>query len=201
MGMSIGGHLGYATALRLQARGREIAGLCLVDSFMIETSKPTSGWQGRALAQGIDLLRKGQFTDLVRFARSKAWRALLRLGGKPLLNVLGRVSASGGMNSMLASDAVAEQELSMRVLIGHLAPWLVELDREPVPLIAPVALLRTRVSEHDDKAWMRRCPYVTIHEVPGTHHTLFELENIRAMRVAFGAAASEFDRAALGTSA
>jgi thioesterase domain-containing protein len=204
MGMSLGGHLGYATALRLQARGREIAGLCVVDSFMIETSKPTAGWQGRALSQGMDLLRKGRFMDLARFARSKAWRALLRVGGKPLLNLLGRFSASGGMNSVLAADAVAEQELSMRLLIGHLAPWLVELDREPVPLLAPVALLRTKASARDDIAWMRRCPYLSIHEVPGTHQTLFEAEHLGELRKAFGTAAMEFDRAAsfvLGTSA
>jgi thioesterase domain-containing protein len=196
MGMSIGGHLGYAAALRLQAKGREIAGLCVVDSFMIETSKPTSGWQGRALAEGMDLLRKRRFMDLARFARSKAWRALLRLGGKPLLKMLGRASASGGMNSLLAADAVAERELSMRLLIGHLAPWLVELDHEPVPLSAPVALLRTRVSARDDVAWMRRCPCVTIYEVPGTHQTLFEAENLAEMRKAFGAAAAEFNRSA-----
>jgi thioesterase domain-containing protein len=201
MGMSLGGHLGYAAALRLQARGREIVGVCVVDSFMIETSKPTAGWQGRALTQGMDLLRKRRFMDLVRFARSKAWRALLRLGGKPLLKLLGRVSASGGMNSIFAADAVAEQELSMRLLIGHLAPWLLELDREPVPLMAPVALLRTRVSARDDAAWIRRCPKVTIYEVPGTHQTLFEAENIGEMRRAFAAAASEFGRVALGTRA
>jgi thioesterase domain-containing protein len=196
MGMSLGGHLGYATALRLQARGREIAGLCVVDSFMIETSKPTAGWQGRALSQGMDLLRKGRFMDLARFARSKAWRALLRLGGRPLLKVLGRFSASGGMNSLLAADAVAEQELSMRLLIGHLAPWLAQLDREPVLLTAPVALLRTKVSARDDVAWMRRCPHLSIHDVPGTHQTLFEAEHIGEIRKAFGGAMDEFTRAA-----
>lgn len=192
MGMSLGGHLGYAAALRLQARGWEIAGVCVVDSFMIETSKPTAGWQGRALAEGMNLLSKGRFMDLARFARSKAWRALLRLGGKPLLNLLGRSSASGGVSSLLATDAVAEQELSMRLLIGHLAPWLVELDHEPVPLIAPVALIRTKVSARDDVAWMRRCPYITIYEVPGTHQTLFEAENLGDLRRAFGAAATGF---------
>ncbi|MBB5056945.1 thioesterase domain-containing protein [Granulicella aggregans] len=195
MGMSIGGHLGYTIALRLQAKGREIAGLCVVDSFMIESSKATAGWQGRALAQGMDLLRKGRYMTFARFIRSKAWRGLLRLGGKPLLSLVGRVSGSGGMNTLLARDAMADQELSMRLLIVHLAPWLKELDCEPVPLIAPVALLRTKVSARDDLSWMRRCPYVSIYEVPGTHETLFEAENIGEMRKAFGAAAMEFSRA------
>ena len=194
MGMSIGGHLGYAAALRLQATGRAIGGLCVVDSFMIATSQPTAGWQGRALAQGMDLLRKRRFAELAEFVRSKAWRAMLRLGGKPLLNLLGKVSALGGMNSLLTKDAVAEQELSMRLLIGHLAPWLVELDREPVPLLAPVAVLRTRLSGRDDAAWTRRCPNVSVYEISGTHQTLFEAENIGELREAFGAAATEFGR-------
>lgn len=195
MGMSLGGHLGYAASLRLQAQGREIAGLCLVDSFMIETSQPTAGWQGRALSQAMDLLRKRRFMDLLRLTRSKAWRALLRLAGGRLLNPLRRLSASGGLNSLLAADAVAEQELSMRLLIRHLAPWLAQLDHEPVSLIAPVALLRTAVTADDDTAWMRRCPYLSIHEVTGTHQTLFEAEHLGTLRNAFEAAVREFIQA------
>jgi hypothetical protein len=100
---------------------REIAGICVVDFFMIETSKPTAGQQGRAIEAMVSLVADG-------------W--------KLILNLLGRVSASGGMNSIFAADAVAKHELGMRVLIGHLAPWLVALDREPLPLMVPVALLR-----------------------------------------------------------
>jgi thioesterase domain-containing protein len=195
MGMSLGGHLGYAAALRLQEQGREIVGLCVVDAFMIETTQPTTGWQGRALAQGMDLLRKRRFMDLLRFARSKTWRALLRLAGGRLVKPLRKLSTSGGLNSLLATDAVAEEELSMRLLLRHLAPWLAQLDREPAPLIAPVALLRTPLSADDDTAWMRRCPYISIHEVPGTHQTLFEAEHIGTLRDAFGAAMGEFEQA------
>src|SRR5437763_1769577 len=35
VGLSIGGHFGYAIALLLEEQGREIAGLCAIDSFMI----------------------------------------------------------------------------------------------------------------------------------------------------------------------
>ena len=52
VGLSIGGHFGYAAALRLQSMGREIAGFCAIDTFMIASSKPSAGWKGRALAQG-----------------------------------------------------------------------------------------------------------------------------------------------------
>lgn len=195
LGMSLGGHLGYAAALRLQAQGREIAGLCAIDAFMIETTQPTAGWQGRALAQGMDLLRKGRFTDLGRLARSKAWRALLRLAEGRLLKPNRRLSTSGLLHALLSTDPVAEEELNMRLLLRHLVPWLAQLDHDPVPLMAPAALLRTRLTGSDDAAWKRRCPNLSIYEVPGTHQTLFEAEHIGAIRDAFEAAASEFGQA------
>ena len=38
VGLSIGGHFGYAAALRLQSMGREIAGFCAIDTFMIASA-------------------------------------------------------------------------------------------------------------------------------------------------------------------
>ncbi len=67
IGHSIGGHFGYAAALRLQSMGREIAGLCAIDSFMIASSKPTSGWRSRAFVQGLQLLRERRFGEFTRF--------------------------------------------------------------------------------------------------------------------------------------
>ena len=55
VGNSIGGHFGYAVALHLQAAGREIAGFCAIDSFMITSSEPSAGRQRRALVNAVDL--------------------------------------------------------------------------------------------------------------------------------------------------
>src|SRR5260370_32007224 len=52
VGYSMGGHFGYAAALRLEAAGREIAGFCAIDSFMIESLDPSAGWRTRALSEG-----------------------------------------------------------------------------------------------------------------------------------------------------
>src|SRR5689334_8657265 len=35
IGLSIGGHFGYALGLRFRAMGRDFAGFCAIDSFMI----------------------------------------------------------------------------------------------------------------------------------------------------------------------
>jgi len=191
MGLSIGGHFGYAVALRLQEMRREVAVFCVIDSFMIASAQPSAGWKRRALADALDLIRKRRFGDLLRFVRSKAWRALLRLAGGRLTGPLRRFAANGQLPSMLKGDAIAEQELSMRLLIRTVAPWIADLDRNPVPLHAPTILLRTQGSACHDAVWRKRCPNIAVREVPGRHLTLFEPENIQGLREAFSAAANQ----------
>jgi thioesterase domain-containing protein len=185
IGLSIGGHFGYAAALRLQAMGREIAGFCAIDTFMIASSKPSAGWKGRALAQGFELLRGRRFAELARFVRSKLWRALVRLAGSRLPGLLQGFSSSSRLPTASTFDPIFEGELSMRLLIQEAAPWIASLDREPTALEAPAILLRTKPTASDDAAWRRRCPNIKIFEIPGQHHTLFEAENIGSLREAF----------------
>jgi pimeloyl-ACP methyl ester carboxylesterase len=185
VGLSIGGHFGYAAVLRLQAMGREIAGFCAIDAFMITSSKPSAGWRGRAVAQGLELLRRRRFGEFIRFVRSKFWRGLFRLAGSRLPNLLQGFPSSGRQPSVSALDPIFEKELSLRLLIQGVAPWIASLDQESVPLKAPAILLRTRLTSVDDPAWLRRCPNMEIFDIAGQHHTLFEPENIGSLREAF----------------
>jgi thioesterase domain-containing protein len=186
VGVSIGGHFGYAVALHLQALGREIAGFCAIDTFMITSSKPSPGWQARALAQGYELLRKRQLGMLLGFARSKFWRALLRLSESRLTPLLRGVPSSGQPLALSRLDPIFEVELSMRLLLRGVAPWLASLDDAPVPLEAPSILLRTRLTAQHDPAWRRRCPRIRIFEILGQHHTLFDApENIASLHQTF----------------
>jgi thioesterase domain-containing protein len=188
VGSSIGGHFGYAAALRLHAMGREIKGFCAIDAFKIASSEPSAGWKGRALAEGLDLLRAHRFGEFTRFLRSKFWRGLVRLAGSQLPGLVQGFSSSSRLPSIFAFDPIFEQELSMRLLIRATAPWIASLDREPVALKAPAILLRTRLTAGDDAVWRRRCPNIEIFEIPGQHHTVFEAENIGSLREAFVAA-------------
>ena len=187
VGLSIGGHFGYAAALRLQASGREIGGFCAIDTFMIASAEPSAGWKSRALSQGLELLRGGRLGELVRFARSKFWRALIRFAGNRLPSLVRRIP-SGVSPAAFKLDPIFEEEISMRLLIREAAPWIASLDREPVALKATAVLLRTNFTADDDTAWRRRCPNIEIIEVPGKHHNLFERENIGSLRDAFFAA-------------
>lgn len=182
IGHSIGGHFGYAAALRLQSIGRQIAGFCAIDTFMIDSSEPSAGWKGRAFSQALELLQKGRFGEFIEFTRSRFWRFLIRLASGRLPKLLGRFS-SASQTSVL--DPILQQELSMRLLLREVAPWVAGLDRDPVPLMAPAILLRTRLTAGDDEAWRRRCPNLGIYEVPGHHHSIFEPENAASFRQTF----------------
>jgi thioesterase domain-containing protein len=188
VGFSIGGHFGYASALRLQAIGREIAGFCAIDTFMISSSEPKPGWKKRHLEEALRLLHNGRFHELALFLRKRFWRAQLRLllaTAPALLRILAR---SDRAPALAALDPVLEHELNMRVLMRGVAPWIGSLDRDPVAINAPVALLRTRKTAGDDSAWRRRCPNIEIIEIDGDHSTLLDPENAGSFRKAFEAA-------------
>ena len=188
IGISIGGHFGYAAALRLQASGREIGGFCAIDSFMITSAEPTAGWQRRSLARGFELLRKRRIAEVNSYLRSLFWRAWLRLSGDRLPSLIRLFARTGQLPKFFARNRILEEELSMRLLIRETAPWIGSLDRKPVALNAPSILLRTRNNAGDDRAWQRRCPGIEICEIPGKHHSTFEPENINALQERFVAA-------------
>jgi thioesterase domain-containing protein len=186
VGFSIGGHFGYAAALRLQAMGREIAGFCAIDTFMMVSPELSEGWKSRALAEGLELLRGRRFREFIRFVRSRFWRGLFRLAGSRLSSLFQRLSSSRRPSvSASAPDPLFERELRVRLLIQAVAPWIASLDREPVPLKAPAILIRTRMTASDDAAWRRRYPNIEIFEIPGQHHTVFAAENIASLHEAF----------------
>jgi thioesterase domain-containing protein len=188
VGLSIGGHFGYAVALRLQEMGREIGGFCAIDAFMIASSKPSARWKGRALAQVVELVRRRRFGEFIRFLRSRFWRALARLAGGRLPGLLSRLVSSSRSQALSALDPIFEEELSMRLLIETAAPWIASLDQKPIALRTPAILLRTTLTESDDAVWRSRCPNIKILEIPGQHHNLFDSENVGSLRKAFVAA-------------
>jgi len=181
VGISIGGHFGYAVALRLLAAGRTVSGFCAIDSFMIASDAPRSDWKGRALKQGVDLLREGRFSDFAQFARSKFWRAGLRLAP----SLFTRLAASPKASTLLTLDPILEAEFSMRLLLKETAPFVAALDSQPVALDAPAVLIRTRPTASDDVAWQHRCPTMKVYEIPGQHHNLFEPPYIGTLHEVF----------------
>jgi len=182
-GVSIGGHFGYALALRLEAMARELAGVCAIDTFMIDSASPSVGWQRRAWEQARKMFSERRFRDLLRLIHSKFWRAAMRAGGARLPGLLERYTVLGA--SVAGEGSMFEEELSMRSLIRLVAPWVASLDVDPIPLTVPFALIRGASTALDDVAWRRRCPHAVVHEVAGDHFTMWDAENIDALRRTF----------------
>jgi thioesterase domain-containing protein len=184
VGCSLGGHFAYASALRLEAIGREIAGFCVIDAYMMTSAKPRPGWKKRHLEEALQLLHNWRFRELPTFVRRRFWRVQLRL-----LPALLRIFAGSERGRALAAlDPVLEHELNMRVFFHEVAPWVGSLDRDPVAMNAPAAHLRTQETAGDDPAWRRRCPNIEIIQIDGDHATLFNPENGASFRKAFVAA-------------
>jgi thioesterase domain-containing protein len=192
VGISMGGHFGYLVALHLQAQGREVEGVCAIDSFMVTTAEPTPGWKDRALSEALEILRQGRVRELLWFVRSKFWRAALRGAGDRLPHLLRKLSHIAWLSHALDIDPILTRELDVRMMAREVAPWLARLDEKPVPLSVPVAFLRTRLNADSDAPWRSRCPNLVVHEINGTHHTLFEPENISSLRDAFVEATREW---------
>ena len=186
LGHSIGGHFAYATALRLESLGHSVAGVCIVDAGT--RSRPRDRRAGRRAlsSHAADLLRRGHLGALARLPRQLAWRGLFRLAGDRL-PALARSYATP-LHWVEAIDPAFADELSMRLLIRITATSMRGLDEHPADLRAPAVLLRTPVTAANDSVWRRRCPDVQIFDVPGNHETLFEVENVAALRAAFLAA-------------
>jgi len=197
LGISVGGHFAYSVAVRLQQRGREVALFCSIDSFIATSAQPSPGWKGRAISETVELIRKRRFGELPALLRSKVWRTALRLAGGNIPGLLSKVSSQKSLRLLLDMDAVAEKEVSMRLLLAEVTPWVLALDRDPVALTAPAIYLRTRLSATHDAAFRNRCPNIVIREIPGGHLTLFEPENIQGLRDAFTSAVGEFPHALL----
>ncbi len=194
VGVSLGGHFSYALALRLQALGRDVAGMCAIDSFMVSSSAAGEGWLRRAMDDAFYLVRKRRFREFFRQILAKCRRALMRLAGSRLAGWVRWLSGASAGPAPAKPESLFEFELSLRLLLRTTAPWVASLDRDPVALDAPAALLRTPMTSADDEAWRRRCPQIQILEIPGGHQTLFEPENIDALRSAFIAAKSRWRR-------
>lgn len=192
IGISLGGHLGYAAALKLQSQGREIGTLCAVDCFMVDFAAPRSGWQQRALRLGLGQLRKRQIGDFANFIRARVWRTMLRLGEGDPRKLLSRSGLARRLASQFAREPMFEEELSMRIRLAETAPWVATLDVNPVALIAPAILFRTGESVVCDPAWRRRCPKISIIEMSGTHQTWFDPQNYPTFRKQFLAATREW---------
>ena len=195
VGYSAGGHLAYAVALRLVASGREIGGICVIDSFVPTVAPPMTDalrTMTGALQIGIGLIRARRLDELGKYLRPRLRRAVLRLAGNRLVSVVRRIAPTGHLPWILTTDPIFEDELSLRLLRLTLEPWYSSLDREPIALSAPALLIRATYGVDVGSVWRLRCPGIKIIEFLGNHDTIMDRENSGSFRQAFIMGTSEW---------
>jgi thioesterase domain-containing protein len=194
LGFSIGGHLGYAAALHLQAMSREVEVLCVIDSY-IGGAELALEWSGarnaRILTEARALLFGGNLVELRTYVQERFWRGLFRVGGRRLEGFLARVLRKRGNPSSGLDSSLVEQEWSMHLLLRHTKYWVSKLDQPAIPLNVRTICLRTPVTSSDDELWRKRCPQATFHELVGVHEKLLKIECIEGVRNQFVSATSQ----------
>jgi thioesterase domain-containing protein len=191
LGVSIGGHFAYALALHLQSLGRDVAGLCVIDSGHITSADRSAGWKQRILSHSADLLQRRRGGEFLSYIRRLTWRGMFRIVGDRLPEFVRTYASPTRLRWIGALDPDFEEELTMRLLLLKTASWIGGLDRCPRPLHAPTVLLRTGENRSGDATWRIRCPGIRIVEIAGNHETLFEAENAARLRAAFVSATCE----------
>ena len=192
IGVSLGGHFGYAAALRLQELGHPVGSFCSVDTYMTASAAPGDGWGKRALQSAAKLLRNLRFGEFIQFLRSRFWRALLRLSMQYLPALLRRYSETGRQPQLFKFDPLLEEELSMRLLIQHSIPFVASLNSKNRPLHVQAVMFRTAIAHEDDAAWLRRCPEMKIIQIPHDHESMFEPAGMSTIRKEYATAKREW---------
>jgi thioesterase domain-containing protein len=192
LGVSIGGHFAYAVALHLQSIGRDVAGLCVIDSRHITSAARSAQWKRRIVSHSRDLLQRRRGGEFLSYLRRLTCRGMFRIVGDRLPEIVRTYASPARLRWIAAIDSDFKEELTMRLLVLKTAPWIGALDRCPRPLRAPAVLLRTAEAATGDATWRMRCPGIQIVEIPGSHETLFEAENAARLRAAFLSATCEW---------
>ena len=181
LGFSLGGHLGYAVAMRLHKTATAVAGFCVVDAFAVSSAAARPGWMSRFGALLMRLLVERQFGELAREMHPRVWRTLLRLAAGQLVCVLTWLERFGVVTRISELDPLFEHELTMRLLLRLAAPGIAALDNDPEQFTVPTVLLRTAETASSDAYWKRRIPDIEICDIPGNHPSMMAPENMAAM--------------------
>lgn len=184
IGYSLGGQLAWVIASRLEAMGRTVSAVVIIDSPALGGALTHGGahaasqrltWQGE-LAQVMAARRAGMAGFAL--ARVVARRLLSPRGGQ-LLRLLARHH-----RRILPpmADVYLSNDLSMSLLARHIGRWRSRLGDLAV-VQAKVVLLRAMEAPEVawDLGWQPRCARLEAHPVAGNHLTLLAAPRTAAL--------------------
>jgi thioesterase domain-containing protein len=166
VGYSIGGPLAYACAIALQAEGRVVDCLAILDGH---TSLKAATWRQR-------------FADLATFeVRSGLARVLSKLlTNRYGLPVLRRLSAMRRVKLPFNFGAYLHPKLRVYLMWRMFGPWWRTVAPPNAEFTVPTLLFRAKESqrlESDDLGWRRYCQNLTVIQVAASHFNILAAEN------------------------
>ncbi len=181
IGYSLGGQLAWTIATRLEAMGRVVNGLVMLDSV-----------QAQHLASGrSDARTRLRWRDEWRQLRAAlpddSWRPVLaRIVGRRLLTTRGRallrqLAARGPLSASGAGFYLAH-DLTVSLLLEHSDAWAHRMA-PPGLLHAPVTLLRADQNPDPlhDLGWQALCRQLAVQTLQGDHFSMLDAEHTHAV--------------------
>jgi acyl-coenzyme A synthetase/AMP-(fatty) acid ligase/thioesterase domain-containing protein len=185
-GYSFGGHVAFAAAVRLRQRGCDVRSLCLLDTSALGLTTVLEGAALRAAVAGQGVLRQSLRE---RRLEDGIGMVLAETLSRPAMAPLLRRLARAGRSPPLPLRGVFAFRSWLRTLLraGMLRRWRAA---GPPPRLPDVPVTLFRSAQHGpeeplDLGWAESCPLLRVIEVPGSHHSMFDGDNRRALCARF----------------
>lgn len=178
-GYSIGGHLAYSAAMELQAQGRIVSSVVILDATVHLGAVPQS-FRVRMRERMESLLpfnfRAGLASILAKL--------LVREACRPLLH---RFSGYRHVPLPFHFERYLHNKITMQLVRRIHPAWWQTLLRQSPSLEAPAYLFRSedhRPEEGEDLGWAGLCRNLKVIAVVGTHGSMLEPPNDARLRIA-----------------
>ena len=179
-GYSLGGHLAYSTALALEAKGRRVEALAILDA-PVDFSVLKGSFRKRLRTRMEQFLRFNVRGGLA----STISKSLIAKPSRPLLRRLTRYRQA---HLPFRFEQDLHIKLTMQLARQIYGAWWHRTLSEAAPLRAPFYLFRSQEHGPEEEAglgWARYCPNLRLIQVAGTHRGMLNPAINGPFRAAF----------------
>jgi thioesterase domain-containing protein len=179
-GYSLGGHLAFATALALEAKGRRVESLAILDA-PVDFGSVKGSFRKRLnmrMEQILSFNLRGGLASVIG-------KCLTGERSRPILRYLPRYQKT---KLPFDFDVALHRKLTMQLVRSLHGDWWQKTLQEATPLDAPWNLFRSQeheAYEPDDLGWAPYCRNLRVIHVAGTHRGMLDPKISGPFRAAF----------------
>ncbi len=192
LGYSLGGNCAHALAAYLQAAGRPVAFLGLLDAQAAPSLSGILSAQlqdGLSLWQGLwefeqDIGRLLKAVPQKQFTRTAALTLVRRLTTPWVRPLLALVARYHSLRLPVTFGYHFHAYLNEARRVALVNSWCRKIEQAPVPFLVPAFLFRSETHLADapaDLGWSRHLPLLRIVDLPGTHATMLDPPHLKTL--------------------